>query len=80
MSTREIDGLNLIFTNFNIPTLTSRPPLCEAALYLSEKIFVIAASTGVCTDDILVLGRHLCINYKMCMTERKPVAPLCVFL
>jgi len=56
MSTTEIDGLLRIFTNFNIPALTTRPLLCEGALYFSEKTSVIAASTGVYTDDILVLG------------------------
>jgi hypothetical protein len=48
----------------------------EAELYLSEKIFVIAASIGVYTEDTLVLGRHLFTNYKMCRTERNPVTPL----
>jgi hypothetical protein len=58
MFTREINGLLLIFTNFNIPALTTRQRLCEAALYLSEKISLIATSTGLYTDDILVLGAY----------------------
>jgi hypothetical protein len=38
MSMKEIEGLNIIFTNFNIPVFTRRLRLCEAALYLHEKI------------------------------------------
>jgi hypothetical protein len=56
MTTTEIDGLILIFTNYTIPALTTRPRLCEASLYFSEKLSVIAASTGVYTDGLLVLG------------------------
>jgi hypothetical protein len=46
----KIDGLRLIFTNFNIPALTTRQLLCEAALYISVEVSDIATNIAVHTD------------------------------
>jgi hypothetical protein len=54
MSTGEIDGLSLVFIDFDVPALTPRLHRSEAALELSENIALFA----VCAIYTCVISKE----------------------